>query len=228
MLRRSWRFSLSTVEDSGFDDLAGAKDVLRVVDALFGADFADVDHAFDAFSELNEGSELGEAGDRAFDRWSRWGTSGRCRPRGRRGLLEAEGDAALGGVDVEDEGFDGVAGFEQVAGLADLFGPGHLADVDEAFDAGFEFDEGAEVGDAGDGAADAVATVYLSGTDVPGVRLELLEAEGDAAGVGVDLEDLGVDGLADGEDVGGLGDAVPGDVAMWRRPSTPPMSTKAP
>ena len=55
--------------------------------------------------------------------------------------------------------------------------------------------------------------VYLVGYDVPGVRLELLEAESDAAGLGVDLEDLRVDGLAGGEDVGRLGDAVPGDVA---------------
>ena len=37
------------VEDFGFDDLAGAEDVLRAFDALFGADLADVDHAFYAF-----------------------------------------------------------------------------------------------------------------------------------------------------------------------------------
>ena len=77
------------------------------------------------------------------------------------GLLEAEGDAAFGGLDGEDDGFDGVAGFEDVAGLADFFGPGHFADVDEAFDAGLEFDEGAEVGEAGDGAADALAYVCI-------------------------------------------------------------------
>ena len=116
-------------------------------------------------------------------------------------------------MNAEDEGFDDIAWFEEVAGLANFFGPGHLTDVDHAFDAGLELDEGAEVGDAGDSAANALACGVFGGYDIPGVRLELLEAECDAAGLGVDLEDFGVDGLAGGEDVGGLGDAVPGDVA---------------
>ena len=73
------------------------------------------------------------------------------------GLLEAEGDAALFRLDGEDDGVDAVALLEHVAGMADLLAPGHLRDVNEAFDAGLDLDECAEVGEAGDGAGDALA-----------------------------------------------------------------------
>ncbi len=194
--------------------LAGAQDVLWALDALFGADLADVDHAFDAFCDLHEGSELGEAGDGAFDYGAYGQLVGDLGPWIAEGLLEAEGDAALGEVDAEDDGVYGFAGLEEVAGLADFFGPGHLGEVNHAFDAGFELDEGSEVCGTRDGAADALACFVFVGDGVPWVRLELLQAEGDAAlSSGSILRIFGFDLLADGEDVGGLGDAVPADVA---------------
>ena len=43
------------------------------------------------------------------------------------------------------------------------------------------------------------------GGGLPGLGLELLEAEGDFLGFGIDLEDLELELLADGEHVFGLG-----------------------
>ncbi len=129
------------------------------------------------------------------------------------GLLEAERDAALFGLDGEDDGVDAVALLEHVAGVADLFAPGHLGDVNEAFDAGLDLDECAEVHEAGDGAGDALAGEEALGRGFPGLGLELLEAEGDFLGFGIDFEDADLEFLADGEHVFGLGDAAVGDVA---------------
>ena len=84
-------------------------------------------------------------------------------------------------VDTEDDGFDAVTYLDDVGGLADLLAPGHLADVDEAFDSGGDLDEGAEVRIARDDAADPISEMEALGHGFPGMRLELLQADGDAA-----------------------------------------------
>ena len=85
--------------------------------------------------------------------------------------------------------------------------------MDEAFDAGLDLDECAEVGEARDGAGDALAGQEAVGRGGPGFGLKLLEAERDFLGFGIDLEDFELEFLADGEHVFGLGDAGVGDVA---------------
>src|SRR5207245_6183793 len=47
--------------------LALLEDLLRMIDALLGAEIADVDHAFDAVPQIHERAELHQAGYRAFD-----------------------------------------------------------------------------------------------------------------------------------------------------------------
>ena len=77
-------------------------------------------------------------------------------PRIGQALLQAEADAALGRVDVEDDDLHLLAGGDDLAGMHVLLGPAHLGDVDQAFDARLQLDEGAVVGDVGD-AADELA-----------------------------------------------------------------------
>src|SRR5262249_27269194 len=93
-----------------------------------------------------------------------------------------------------------------------LLDPRHLADVDKALDAGLEFYEGAVVGDVGDLAAEFRADRILDRNAFPRVGLELLHAEADALGLVIDLDDLHRDGLANGENLGRVADATPGDV----------------
>ena len=127
-------------------------------------------------------------------------------------LLHAEGDAAVVGVDGEDEGVDLVAGFDQLGGVLHALGPGHLGDVDEAFDALLELDEGTVVGDGEDAAADLCADGVTLGGVEPGVGRELLEAEGDALLILVELEDLDLDFVAHVDEVAGVGEAAPAHV----------------
>src|SRR5271157_2969195 len=200
-------------EDLRLDHLADAEKILGMIDALFGADFADVDQAFDAVDELHEGAEVHEPGDGAFD----LGADGELLLRGGpgvgEGLLETEGDAALFRLDGEDDGVDCVTLLEDVAGVTEFFAPGHFRDVDEAFDAGFDFDKCAEVGEAGDRAGDALAGEQAFGGFVPGPGLELLEAEREFFGFRVDFEDFDLEFLAYGENVIRLADAGVGNVA---------------
>ena len=96
--------------------------------------------------------------------------------------------------------------------MLDLLGPAHLADVDQTLDAGLELHEGAVVGEAHDLALDALADdVDLFGV-VPGVFLGLLQAQADALGLGVVLEHLDGDLVADLEHLARVVDAAPGHV----------------
>ncbi len=104
-------------------------------------------------------------------------------------LLEAERDAALFGLDPENNRLDGVALLEHVAGMADLFAPRHFGDVNEALEAGLDFDERAEVGEASDGAGDALAGLILCRRGVPRLGLKLLESKRYLLRVGIDFED---------------------------------------
>ena len=93
-------------------------------------------------------------------------------------------------------------------------GPGHLGDVDQALDALLELDEGAVVGEADDLALGRWCRRGTSRDDVaPGILGSLLlETEGDALGLAVELEDHDVDLLAHGEQFARVADPAPGHV----------------
>src|SRR6201999_136312 len=99
-----------------------------------------------------------------------------------------------------------------LAGVHVLLGPRHFRDVDQAFDARLQFDERAVVGDVGDAAGEASAERILRLDALPRIVQQLLHAKRDAVRLVVDLDDLDLDGLADGEHLGRVIDAAPGDI----------------
>ena len=58
MPRRSAALLGIDFQHLGLHRLPDLQHVLRMIDALLGADVADVDHAFHAFGELHEGAEF--------------------------------------------------------------------------------------------------------------------------------------------------------------------------
>src|SRR5580704_14193972 len=93
-----------------------------------------------------------------------------------------------------------------------LLGPRHFGDVDQALDAGLELDERAVVGDVGDAALEARADRILGLDALPGIVLQLLHAERDAVRLVIDLDDLDLHLLPDGQHLGRMIDPPPGDV----------------
>src|SRR5262249_36299888 len=75
--------------------------------------------------------------------------------------------------------------------------------------AGVQLDERAVVGDGDDLALDAGADRELLLGDRPRILLDLLEAQADALGGGVELEDDDADLVADFEHLARVGDAAP-------------------
>ena len=111
--------------------------------------------------------------------------------------------------------FDFLRGGDDLAGVDVLLGPGHLGDVDQALDARLQLHERAVVGDVGHAALELGVDRVAGGDALPRIGQQLLDAERDAVRLVVDLDDLDLDRLADGHDLGRMVHAAPrhvGDV----------------
>ena len=125
-----------------------------------------------------------------------------------RELLDADGDALVGLVDFQHDGFDFVALLEDFGRMIDLARPGNVRDVNHAVQAFFQLDEGAVAGEVANLAFDLGAgRIFLLGL-VPRIGFELAQAEGDFLLFAVDAEHDRFDFLVRLEHVGRLGDAL--------------------
>src|SRR5436190_6891380 len=200
------------VEHHGLDHVA----LLEVVDHLLArklpVEIGQMDHAVDVALEPEEQAELGLVLDLALDRRSHREFFDEDFPGITHGLLEAQRNPPLDRIDFQDLHFDFLRGGDDLAGVHVLFGPRHFRDVDQAFDARLQFDERAVVGDVGDAAGEAGVERILGLDALPRIVQQLLHAERDAVGLVVDLDDLDLHGLADGEHLGRVIDPPPGDI----------------
>src|SRR5205823_5080895 len=127
--------------------------------------------------------------------------------------LDRERHLALVRVHVDDLHVQLVAFLHHVAGVLHAL-VAKLADVHEALDSGLDLHEGAEVGHLGDLALHAAADRVLRGQLRPWIRMELLDAEGEALVLDVDVQHHRLDLVALLVQIAGVLDALgPGDVA---------------
>ena len=89
---------------------------------------------------------------------------------------------------------------------------GHLGDVDQALDALAQVDESAERDKLGHSTLDDSADGVLLDQCAPRILGGLLETQGDALAVEVDVENLDLDLLADLDNLGRMVDVVPGEL----------------
>src|SRR5450432_732448 len=172
----------------------------------------EVHEAVDVARKPDEHAEVGDRLDRAADLVALLVVHGELFPRVRHALLHAERDAAAVLVDLEDHHLDLVAEAHHLRRMHILVGPVHLGDVHQHLDAGFDFDERAVIGDVGDLAEEARALRVAPRDADPRVFAELLEAQRHAVLLGVELEDLGGDLVADRQDFRRMLHAAPREV----------------
>ena len=117
------------------------------------------------------------------------------------------------GVERDDLELERLALVDDVARVGDAL-VGQLADVDQPLEAVADADERAEVDELGDRAVDDVADLEVGHGRVPRIRLEAADRQADPASLVVDVDDLGLDLVADL--VAGLGvvDLVPAELAL--------------
>src|SRR5262249_39680509 len=143
----------------GLDLIVDLHDLGRMLHALRPAHLAYVDEPFDALLQLDEGAVIGDADDASLDARTDGIALRRVKPRVGRELLEAERDALLVFVELQNFDVDLVAHVDQVARMRQA-APRHGGNVQQAIDAA-QVDESAVVGQVLDGAGKVCALVKL-------------------------------------------------------------------
>ena len=132
------------VQHHGFHLVADVDQLRGMLHALRPGHLADVDQAFDALLELDECAVVGHADDAAADVRADRIALGGVEPRVGRELLEAQRNALLVVVELQNLYLDLVANLDQVARMRQA-SPGHIGDMQQAVDAA-QVDERAVVG----------------------------------------------------------------------------------
>src|ERR1043166_1336218 len=135
-----------------------------------------MDKAVDALFDLDKSAEIGHVADSALHHRADAVTRLDGGPGIRFQLLEAERDAAIAWIHVENHGLHLIARLDDLRGMLHAPRPRHLGDVDEAFDSGFEFHECTVVGDVDDAADHTAVHGETFRHSLPRIGLELLDS----------------------------------------------------
>ncbi|HKT87788.1 MAG TPA: hypothetical protein VJQ59_05100, partial [Candidatus Sulfotelmatobacter sp.] len=96
-----------------FYALSHFENVTRMIDALFCADFAQMNHAFDSLRDLDEGTEGSDSGHRSFDNGAGGELSFHIVPGIAESLLQSKRHPVLCRIYAEHDGFNRFARFQQ-------------------------------------------------------------------------------------------------------------------
>src|ERR1700736_4676872 len=199
-------------ENDGLDLLTLPDNFGRMLDALGPAQVRYVDESVDTVFDLDESTEVGEVADAALDDGADGVLVLKLLPRILLELLHAERDAAVAGVDAENDGVDLVAGLDQLRRMLHALGPGHLGDVNQSLDSLFELDECTVVRDGKNAAANLCPDRVALRRVEPRIRRKLLEAERYALLFLVELQYLHLDLVADIDQVARVSEPSPAHV----------------
>ena len=195
-----------------FDVGADLSELARVFDFLGPAEVADMDKTVDTFFDFNKYAEVGEVAHAGSVTAADGIANLDVFPGIFLELLQAKAHLAVGTVESEDDSLDFVADFEEVLSRAEVLAVRHLADVDKTLDAGGNLNECAVVGHYNYAAFDMVADLKLGIESVPGMGLELLQAESDALLLVVEIEDNDVELLVELDNFLRMVDTAPREV----------------
>ena len=128
-----------------------------------------VHESLDALLDLDEDAEVGPADHCSLDDLTKEVARLNREPWVIGKLLDAEAEALVVPVDVEDAGFDFVALVVHLARVLDSLTPREVRDVDKAVDSFLDSDEDTEVGDVPTAPLMMVPTGYFSSTTSQGL-----------------------------------------------------------
>src|SRR5208282_3385137 len=176
---------------------------MAVVAALALLDLCIVAESFDVIAKLDERAEGGDARDFPLHDLADLVLLEPLAPDVVH-LLDAERDAAIIRIDLQDLGGDRFALFENFMRVLDALRPAYVADVHQTVKAFFDFNESAELRDVADFAGDDSAHGIFFRHEQPGIGQRLLDAQRNAAITGLDVQNHDVDFFADFGDLRGM------------------------
>ena len=180
-----------------------------------------MDETLDTLLQPREGPEVGHLDHPAFYVVPEIIAISDGLPRVWGKLFQAEGESLLILIDAEHFDLDLLALPEHLGGVLDLR-PGKVGDVDEPIDPFFDAYEGPEIGQIAHPPLDQFADRIPLFDGLPWIGLGLLDAEGYAPPLPIDVENYGFDNLPYRYDLGGVADAfVPAHLADVDEPFDP-------
>ena len=195
------------LDDTRLDILTDLECIAHLLDAAVG-NLRDVDETIDAIFELDKRAEGSDLRNLALDDGTDRELLGDIVPRILLSLLEAERDALLLRIDVENDRLDFLTLLEALGRMVDLARPAHIADVDHTVDTLFELDERTVSREVADLARNLRTGREALLHRIPRIVLGLADAEGDLLVFDVDRENDHLDFIAHGEHVGSARDAL--------------------
>ena len=169
----------------------------------------------DAAFQTDEHAEVGDGLDRALNFIALLVVEREVVPRIGLALLHAQRDTAASFVDLEDHDFNFVAQRYNLGRMHVLVGPVHFGNVYQTFDTLFDLNERTVVGQVGHLAEQACALRVATCQTIPRIVAHLLDAQGNAILLLVELQYLGFNFVANRQHFGRVLHATPcqvGDV----------------
>src|ERR1017187_2201891 len=163
----------------------------------------------DAAGEPDEYAEVGDRFDLTAHLVAAVVVLSELLPRVGLALLDPEAYAAALFVDVENHDLDLLADVHHFRRIHVLVGPIHFRDVHQAFHAFLYFHEAAVVGDVGHLAEQARVGGIPPCDVLPRIGAQLLQSQGDALTLAIELENAHVDLFTDLDHLGGVFHALP-------------------
>ncbi len=178
------------VQDNGLHFLTLLINLRRMFDSLGPGNIGNMHQTVDTFIDTDKNTEVGNVFYSAFN-----GGTDRIFlpddiPRIGFDLLESQGDALVGGVDVKNHALGRITYLYNLGWMPDLSSPGHLRYVNQALDALFHFHERAVIGEAHDFAYNPGANGVLFVGRGPGISFELFQPERNPAGLLIKAQHL--------------------------------------
>src|SRR5690606_26248915 len=199
-------------QDDGFQLVALLEAANGFFTRLVPGDVGQVNQTVDAAVQTDEDTEVGDRLDGAGNAVALVEARGEVFPRVGLALLDAQGDTTALFVDVQNHDFHFVADLNDLGRVDVLVGPVHFGHVHQALDAFFQLREAAVVGQVGD-AGHYAGVFRVTGLDGdPRVFAQLLQTQGDAVALAVELQHLDVDLVTNVDDFRRMLDALPGHV----------------
>src|SRR2546428_738142 len=197
---------------SGLNGVALLQNLIGMLEATVPRHVGDVNESVDPFLELHERAEVREIANLSVDDRADGVALANCFPRILFQRFQRERDAAIGHVDVGDDGLHFATDGENLRRIADLLGPRHLGDVDQSFDTLLQLHECPVIGQRHDFAMHLRAQWITLHDIAPRIGTLLLVAERDALRLRIELQDHDVNLVANVEIFGRVIDAAPRDI----------------
>src|SRR5690606_5224425 len=175
-------------------------------------DVGQVNQTVDAAVQTNEDTEIGDRLDGAGDAVALVELAREVFPWVGLALLDAKGNTTTLFVDVQNHDFHFVADLYDLRRVNVLVGPIHFGDVYQTFNAFFQLSEAAVVSQVGDAGHNASVLWVTSLDSNPWVFAQLLQTQGNAVTLAIELQYLDVDLIANIDDFRRMLDALPGHV----------------